>query len=297
VPPAEEETAGEEAKEKKDKDDPTTVLATVAQGETADALTESSPDTKGHTLQAAAAASAYDGEEKSRKTPRTTESETDTSAPPEDRSGEQTLPELDAANDAEADGQIVDAVAAPAPVPAGEQAAVAAQSASVTAEASIRKEAASAGSTGAAPQPISKKNEKASKAAKSKVKGEGRTAGAALPQLNQRTLTSFYKDPKERAAAQMHTAAAAREVLRRLATATGTHPAIRGLASQLEQTEPLRPIFRFASVGRANSDLRLYRRGYPGQMPDDPAAKLNIRFYKNKIKSQPRGDHIDQIHQ
>lgn len=55
---------------------------------------------------------------------------------------------------------------------------------------------------------------------------------------------------------------------------------------------------RIARIRRQYSeyDTKLYRDGYPGK-PDDPNLTWNMDFYKGKIKCEPNGDFIDNIHE
>eukprot|EP00467_Chlorarachnion_reptans_P002640 CAMPEP_0114529604 /NCGR_PEP_ID=MMETSP0109-20121206/24945_1 /TAXON_ID=29199 /ORGANISM="Chlorarachnion reptans, Strain CCCM449" /LENGTH=299 /DNA_ID=CAMNT_0001712061 /DNA_START=57 /DNA_END=956 /DNA_ORIENTATION=+ len=45
----------------------------------------------------------------------------------------------------------------------------------------------------------------------------------------------------------------------------------------------------------ASHDVERYRQGYPG-LQDNPEADRNLMFYQGKIKSEPMGDLIDNIH-
>mmetsp|Transcript_13301 Transcript_13301/g.26029 ORF Transcript_13301/g.26029 Transcript_13301/m.26029 type:complete len:350 (-) Transcript_13301:124-1173(-) len=51
------------------------------------------------------------------------------------------------------------------------------------------------------------------------------------------------------------------------------------------------------SWGRSRSvdDVERYRRGYPGKK-DDPEANENLLFYRNELKSKPKGDYVEEIH-
>jgi len=82
--------------------------------------------------------------------------------------------------------------------------------------------------------------------------------------------------------------------LQELRSRPNLHPRITAFIDKLRP--PIAKIFHQQERGYAARDLAKYRSGYRSDFPNSSRKTKNVRFYRNKIASEPEGAKIDTIH-